>query len=265
MSKIILLVLLIFNVHCLAAADLHAFIVASTSEEGIGDANELNLDMWKHFLAKIEVLTPLTVKAHYYTEARAATDFVKDYETIQVGPDDVLIFYWSGHGFRPSNLDPSVSPWPFLGFAGGERRALDFDHVTTLLQSKQPRLFIACAETCNDVIPFSFMSALVRLETMDQADDRLGQKEIVNITRLFLETRGSLRISASSPGQSAYASNEEGSLYTICFFRAFNKKVFSNDQVDWESILSLSADYLKKYRDEDVQVPYFEVDIHPLD
>jgi len=74
--------------------------------------------------------------------------------------EDVVIFYYSGHGGHPSatsNKDAPSSPFPWL-YCDGQLKPIgpNQEEFTRKIESKKPRLVISVADACNSAVPGQF-------------------------------------------------------------------------------------------------------------
>lgn len=165
--------------------------------------------------------------------------------SLEVEVDDLLFFYFSGHGFR--TVAKGDDPWPNLFFSSS-RQGIDYGEVIAILSQKHPRLLIAIADCCNNVMkenaaPHVYWNGSVK-----------SKKEHVSkaYQKLFLETEGKILVTSSEIGEFSW-SVCEGALFTLAFLESLKMEA-EKGSGDWGKILKRSSWKVRKY-----QHPYYEI------
>ncbi len=224
-------------------ATLHAVIVADTNDKNIGKSVDIDRKKLEKFLPSIAKNTGLTLKAqsiygHRLTRKSVATAL----NQLSVRPNDVVIFYYSGHGGRMSS---KRTKWPSMVI---ERSLLDFDWIIAALKRKNPRFFMAIADSCNNVLD----------KYSPSRDFFLGTPKPESYRQLFLNYRGNVVVSSSKPGQYSWGTSQYGGLFTRAFLGSLNKELASSNP-KWQNIMQ-RADEPIKVR-QYVQEPQYELNI----
>src|SRR5262249_26727781 len=117
--------------------------------------------------------------------------------------NDAVIFYYAGHGFRRPN---TTTNFPLFACAAPTNdESLQFppniglsDVVGQLTQDRKPRFLLAIADTCNVVVQFG--------EAVGERGSAIVPPTILKagLRHLFLNYRGTLTMSASQPGETAW-------------------------------------------------------------
>ncbi len=154
---------------------------------------------------------------------------VQAIEAARPGPDDIIVFSYSGHGFRESATE---TRWPELDTPDGP---ISFKTVLQMIQQKGARQFIALADCCNQSIDVGVRSRAVT---------RIGFE---NIQQLFLDSKTSVAASGSKPGQFSYGNDRYGGFFTAAFIDNLTKALQTG--MGWEEIMARSRlDVMEKAR-----------------
>jgi hypothetical protein len=159
------------------------------------------------------------------------------------GPNDIVVFYYAGHGFRKQkdlwagpyiDLRDVVLDWkkPYLD------NSLSTEYILKQIQSKGARLNLIISESCNDTITRT--NPMVKDPPMAGKKGGFGMNwSTQNGRDLFLNAMPqTILIAAASPGQLAISNDDFGG-YFSSFFRN-NLEIslgYSKTKVKWEQIV----------------------------
>ncbi|NGX43703.1 MAG: hypothetical protein K940chlam7_02003 [Chlamydiae bacterium] len=217
------------------AANLHSIIVADTSDEGIGSSTAIDYERMHREVQKIAHYTGLKLKEVTLkgNEARPKK-LLERIRKLKVHSDDVVIFYFSGHGFRTPGKEGS--PWPNLYFSR-EQNAVDFDLIREKLEEHNPRFILLIADACNSLIPDEWAPVIVQKWFFKAIDDEILKE---NYRHLFLYETGVVMVTSSEAGEPSWATMS-GGLYTMAFIQSLNQCVKSSETPSWQNILDKSV------------------------
>ncbi len=240
------------------AATLHAIILADTNDSSLhADKDRDNL---KQLVANVRDATGLELQE---TVIDGKNGFGQgSYEQVKnlvaglpvMAKEDVVIFYYTGHGVNKDT--DSNSKWPAMDVEGegtAPDKLIKLSWVKQTLSAKSPRLLIAIADTCN-----AFLSEPSR------GEGTLGEvgpyKQAYR--KLFLGYQGVIMASGSIPEQDSF-SNQEGGRFTQAFLTSLQGELKSADP-DWkkiaaESVKEIPVENPVDARDQPVQTPQMEV------
>ena len=247
-SLLLYLILLVCPTYS-EAADLYAIFVGDTVSDDIKLSVQADIKMMKGEANKIAMYTGLKVK-EVVLEGRQATtgNLLNKVKSIALNPDDVVIFYFSGHGFRTPSKQGN--PWPNLFFTG-EQKAVDFLAVTNVLKEKHPRLILAIADCCNNSIVDWFAPQIVNVAARNQNVDPRIQ---ANYRKLFLDTQGVIIASGSKAGEVAWCA-ENGALYTMAISKSLFKEVREPaGEASWTTLLDRASFDVDQYQHPQYQL-----------
>ncbi|MCB1119639.1 MAG: hypothetical protein KDK65_06740 [Chlamydiia bacterium] len=231
------------------AATLWALVVTDTFNDDIASSVISDRERVYTEVDKIAHYTHLNVKKLYLTGSKATPrNVLNQIKAINPSEDDVVMFYFSGHGYR-SGKKPESDPWPNIYFVV-TNQGMDFTRIVHQLQRKSQRLTIGLADACNSFMPDEDEPILVRKRGL------FGKSAVTdreNYRHLFLDTKGSI-IATSSVAGTYSLSLPSGGLFTTEFFHSLSDAIESPEPPQWDAIFDLSAAYL-----DELQTPYWEV------
>lgn len=232
--KLVCILLLVFGLMAsqVSAATLHAFLVGYCDSD-LG--SEKDIVAWHERLAQIALWSGLEYDDRLFVYEHFNAELVMEHiKGLEVGPDDVVIFYFSGHGCR-SMIEPT--PWPILGF---ENKGLRGAEVIEHLHNKQARLnliFFDCCNTLNSPfnMPLIYHFGAVRANLEVQLRDGLK--------RLFMDTAGTYAMTAAEPGLAAWGSRAVGGKFTSTLIHAMDQGAIKH--LGWDEILGWTQKMLQ--------------------
>jgi len=239
------------------AAALRVMIVIDADDNSIGAAVDArNIENLAEDIARTTGLTfhPEVIKIEGELAATSSrqpgrgNEFVRQaIKRLSVERDDVVIFYYSGHGVGDKD-----AKWPGLAVEGvftPIHRLLEMGWVKDILWEKQPRLLLVIVDACNNFgtiptpppIPHS------------------GRKTLSSIyPQLFLQYQGYLLASSSKRGEYSIG-GLGGGAFTNRFLRELEIERASTQPPQWENIVSRMDDKPIIVDDENQQHPQFDV------
>lgn len=210
------------------AATLHAIFVIDTGDKNIGTMVARDLGIVGDEVQRIAQETGLTLNDRVYKGADFTIENVKGaVQSVAPGPDDVVFFYYSGHGFR---TPPKKSDWPYFYFHS--ERTIDFGWVADTLSAKGARLAIALVDACNNVVN-------VQVREEQKGLPASAQKAAAGYKDLFLRYKGAIAGASSIPGETSTAT-ASGSLFTLSFLKALREEI-AQPRPSWESLMKKAA------------------------
>ena len=212
------------------AANFHAILVGDTNDDNIGESVSVDLKNLQSLIDDIVKHTGLTLYGKIIQGNSLNRDKVmKAINSISAGPDDVVFFYWSGHGF---NDGKSVLPTMYLGNQPG----LPLLDVAKTIRDKKPRLFIAIGDTCNNQYDAS--------RTLPSSRE---QAKPENYKTLFLKYRGEVLAAGSEAkkGGYSYGNKEKGGYYTNAFFNSLRIELALDGRPSWKALMDRTTTPIK--------------------
>jgi hypothetical protein len=229
------------------AAELHAIIVTDTIAVNIGSSVEADFQKVDHEVMRISFHADLPykkylIKGHEITSKRILATI----KSLDVKSDDVVFFYFSGHGYRNRSKQ---SDWPNL-FITRENCGIDFDLISKEIEKKRARLMVVFADVCNNIVPDIFAPPLVAKSFMRTSPTSTLSQAYVS---LFRNSCGKILIAGAKTGEFAWCT-PKGALLTDAWIRSIAEEGALGELADWQTVLDRAALTVK----ED-QNPFFEI------
>jgi hypothetical protein len=164
-------------------------------------------------------------------------------DTIRPAPLDIVLFYYSGHGFRHSN---DVSKYPRISFRTNhlsprERNNLSVEDVYNRLLRKHAKVTIVISDCCNEKIGSSVPFGLEMLRPRATGTEGL-KLNYDNFRKLFMPTQTtSIIIGSAAANQLAAGNPNLGGFFTNFFKAELIKSLYSNTGENTWLHISLTA------------------------
>lgn len=252
----------------LEAATLHAVIVADTNDESIGEDVGVDADNMYYYIKRAANKSGLSSNITTFT-GRGATraQVVKQIDELKVAPDDVVIVGFHMHGYR---FKDKTSHWPNLLF-GESQNGLEFDYVIAKLREKNPRMFIALADVCNNKVKDG---SIPTKRDIGWIDWLFGITEKRNFQKLFLNYQGCIIAAGAIPGQSSWGNSVDGGFMTTSLLESIKDVIGKEDIADvtWDAVISQIPGRVDEFLNPDgteeddriEQTPLIEVQLQEL-
>lgn len=223
-----------------AAAAIHFIVVANTEDARIGTS--VVKDVTNLYSQVKDVATFLKLPLRY-TEVKGSkfgkTNVEAAINNLKPGSNDIVIFYYSGHGY--SNEDIPSQPYPqfdlrqsrFDDIKVATLNALD---VFNRIKAKNARLNLIITDCCNSNLGLlrpegkNFAQTAKSLLTWDQS----------YCYDLFMKSKGSILATAAKKGQYAYGNTDLGGYFTSNLVTSLEKYLskFQTTSPTWEEIIA---------------------------
>lgn len=255
MKKILTLLVFLLICACLNAQTMHTLIFVNTQEntEWGGDRTK---DRTEDFVNMKDFFTQIANKIGYTNDMRAhklQQDFTstmvdQEINRLNVGKNDIVVFYYSGHG---ANFGNDV--WPTLDLI--DKGYWQTDILRKLKEkcmngnSFKPKLLLCIADCCNNVFDGRNVGSFS------------PELNAAAIKKLFTGFAGryTITMSASIKGQYSLSDLEDGTLFGIALREAVSECSTSN--ATWENVLESAKTRTKKMAKPYIQEPQYSIKI----
>lgn len=254
-------ILIFFYLTCFAisnfsleASTFHTILIGDTRDKELRKVIQKDLKhMEKHLDEVFECLDVDWYQQVIYTGHDVNSDILQDLKNLNIQPDDIVFFYFSGHGFYTGNSEAEC--WPTLYFSQ-EDIGIDQSYIMQVILEQQPRLFICLADCCNNILEEEDEIPEIIATRYKVKSKKLGKS--LSLRKLFLEARGVILISSAAPEYYAEGTNEKGSCFTNHYIKAFNQALQLNSaHISWDCILSKTQQILWKTQRPQYQLMFY--------
>lgn len=212
----------------------HAIIFADTQDGNIGKSTRLDMDNVSNMLveAQSSLKDEMNFVYYIYPESYCSPENLKKVlKNIQCQSDDVVFFYYSGHGVRSMN-DTSPYPQMCLGLPLREQaRMISVEGVDRAIARKNPRLRFVLTDCCNSTSEF----VAPKLE-ISKGNSTINSQKEGNYRKLFLNKYGNVIMTSSKAGETSSCNMQIGGFFTYCLLAVMENAVNQNVS-DWGRIL----------------------------
>jgi Caspase domain len=210
---------------------LHVISVADTQDPQMGVEFKLNNQAVDGYVTSLSKTTNLTLDLKDIVGSSYSCASIEGAITnLSANPDDVIIFFHSGHGNSPRHdvNDESASIFPSIECSTAlGQPILNLADIAKQLGDKKARLTIVGADSCNNIVPAP------PVKRGPAVSPSRG-----TIQTMFLRYRGSILIASSSPGEFSFYSDHSIGLFTKQFIDALNNPPRAAPQLIWELVLA---------------------------
>jgi len=216
MKALIFIVLLLCSFQLEATPHLRALIVADIRSSDIREGTRYDYQRMQESVKNIAEQLQIPHTQTTLVEKNYTPDEIRKWiKTIQKG--EIVLFYYSGHGFRPSKKS---DPWPVLAcrkLVTKKSYTIPGKEICSSIKKKEPRLSLIFFDCCNDPL---------HIKSLPPESSQLiipEQPLLPGLSSLFLNLTGSVTACAASPGQPALTligGRTSGSLFSLGLVRS---------------------------------------------
>jgi tetratricopeptide (TPR) repeat protein len=272
--RLVFFVILHFSSLSLKAQSLHLITPFALRDREIGKDAQSNLRSLEVQAEYISQYTGLHLKK--YSLDFSKSSMVEFMNNFTCSTNDVILFYFLGHGFRYEN---QTSPFPTLFFnndkdivRNGEsiedafnKNSIGTQIIKNTLKSKNPRLLIVFSDACNSEESIS--------EPIYDKGVYLGSTSSIpkfitdRYKDLFMNVAGDITISSSSPGEKSI-NISKGSIFSQCVDISLKQHLSTYNPITWKMVVEDISDKTKQMISTQVinpqfhqQTPFYEINL----
>lgn len=223
---------------------LFLLFVANVTDAKIGTADRKNMNDVIAFFGKVKQF--LGISEFVYDTIAGADNYSRKNVEYKVktfltpGPNDIVVFYYSGHGFRKER---DGRPGPYLDMVVDYKRqkyldeAISLEDILVTIRNKGARLNLILSDCCNAKVTDS--NPMVDAVALAGKKGGFGINwSTQNCRDLFLNaTPTTIMATAASPNQLAISNPVFGSYFTAFFINAMETHLgFYKTKVTWENV-----------------------------
>ena len=245
MKRLITIVLLLIGITIAYGQTFHTIIMVNKEEPNRQVDRTADFNNMSTFFTKIaQSLGYKNNMLRYSGQNFRATNALESIESLNVGFNDIVVFYYSGHG---ANWDDDE--WPHMAF-------LDRQYGETTIYNKlrekcgNAKMILCISDCCN----MDSEGARREKRTYSGFDPALTKK-------LFTDFEGhrSFEISASIRGQYSYSNRQTGALFGIALREAVTSALTGKIQPNWIYVLEKAKSLTLEISNQE-QLPQFKMD-----
>ncbi|MCX6216947.1 caspase family protein [Spirosoma sp.] len=242
----------------LYAQNFHLLVFADTDDPGLSAPNLMNISFLTEMSETVCQATGLKNRMAVYKGSDfLATRCDQVLTALRPEPNDVVFFYFMGHGWNNSETEEPMLLFKAAGQNPGPANSRNLKAVFEQLRRKGNRLTLAFGESCNSAIN-------------DRSRAKPGSVHVMNVSvnnpeqlkKLFLESRMSILLHTCKRNQKSNSS-EDGGWFFTSFMEQFKQVVArpSRQPAQWESLLQASTKATVDFAREQgaVQEPVFHI------
>lgn len=277
MKKLFIIILLATSITA-NAQTIHWLTFIDTTDEGVGEMDKVGRKVLYSKFVNV-VNAALAEKGYvsdvqdYWDRSTSPENCKKAVTNLMCGPEDIIVFYYIGHGGRPNNEDVNTHPFPQMFLAQNEdRRLVPLEWVHNTLKQKGARLTLTIGMCCNVKDPnMTIKNSPAFHSTVNYGNAYMSATGVQAIQKAFLESKGDIIATSASPTESSWGAvgySNFGNMddYTACFVDLFGQKAESG-HIDWNTFLNEVRMYVKEVnqamRRPGSQTPIFVSNVSP--
>ena len=220
------------------ASTLHLIVVANTNVSDIGSAcakDMVNLNSEFGGIAKV-------LGMRYDLQAIRGKNYSKEnlsklMRNFQPNSDDVVVFVYTGHGFRfddQQDYYPNMDLCP-TSYDDPTKNYVAVSDVYKELVAKGARLNLVFSDCCNNEIGET--TPIINTSTLFSRSN--NNFDVKKLERLFVDASGSLIATAASPGEMSWC-GVNGGFFTLSLLESLRAQisVLSTGLPDWETLVA---------------------------
>lgn len=235
----------------------HAILFADTNDANIGKTTELDLSRVSSMLIETQSSLQGEMEFKYYIypgKYCSPENLRRVLNGINVSSQDVVFFYYSGHGTRSMN-DKSDYPQMCLGLGTSRQSEMvSVEGFDMEIAKKKPRLRFTISDCCNSIGE----NISPKLEISKGASVVSNQAK-ANYKKLFLEKFGNVIVTSSRKGETSACNLQMGGFFTFCLMYVMEQAVKQN-VTDWDVIIKGTYDSTVNVSNGDMH-PVYNVQI----
>ncbi len=220
------------------AAKIHLIIVANTNDRTIGESCAKDKEDYQDFFKGVAnflgvSLSTTDISGSKYNKAALENAL----SSLRPGSNDIVVFYYSGHGFRKTN-DGRRYPYIDLRATPTQsfyQESMQMEDIFNTIKRKGARLNLVVSDCCNESVDANPAtgSALSRTRSMQSWSEQ-------NIRNLFMNSQKiSILATAADRDQRSSSNNKFGGFFSYYFRSSLDNSLglFSRN-VTWDKVLS---------------------------
>lgn len=253
--KISLVALLLLTAFQFNAQTIHWLTFVDTTDGNVGKIDVYGREMlYSRFVGLVN--TALQEKGyktdiHDVYGARLSPETCKrEVANLSVGPNDVVVFYYIGHGGRSIN---DKTQWPQMCLGQNyDNKFIPLEWVHNTIKGKNPRLTVTIGMCCNSYVR-GLSAKSAPAFTPNYGNIYMSQSQIDTLAKLFADYKGDIILSSSTPGQTSgclWLNDKVIDAFTACLVVTTEDMMNGEVAAEWSSFFGKIKDLVGYYTKE---------------
>ncbi len=186
-------------------------------------------------------------------------------QNLNVASDDIVIFYYIGHGGRSVSVSDREHPWPKMWLGQDDpSKMIDLGWVHDQLKAKNPRLLLTIGMCCN--VKQNLPTSNTPSFSQSYGSYEMSAAEREHIKKVFQNTCGNMIATSASPGQSSRGGsfNPELAIKPMDYYTALLclnfKDQYENGEFDIEQLFKITGSDIDRETDNE-QTPIYKASL----
>lgn len=247
------------------ARTIHWLTFVDTTDENVGEIDVYGRQiLYNRIIGVVNAALKekgYTPAIHDTYGARFSPEACKnELANLRVGPEDIVVFYYIGHGGRSVN---DKTQWPQMQFGTRyDEKFVPLEWVHKTIKGKNPRLAVTIGMCCNSYV--KGLSAKSTLQfSPNFGNTYMSQQQIDNLAKLFTDYKGDVLLSSSTPGQTSGClifNDKVIDAFTACAVESTDGVMNGSIRPEWNTYLNnikhLVGTRSRQMRDQDQTVQF---------
>lgn len=230
----ILFILVVNAILTATGQKIHNIMFCDTNDRKIGPSVEVDNDRALEEISDIAGYIGYQVVEYVYNGNKCTKqNLINVLNSLNSGPKDIIIFYYSGHGTHAPGQTDDKFPQLLLN----SRNQNDFvpaRQVNEILSKKPHQLRLIFTDCCNNMVNgVSPKSSLSEANSFTSVKSR----DVINYKKLFTQQKGMIMVTGCKLGQTSLGLDEDGGLFSIALWDAIYKECSDGNNPTWQNIL----------------------------
>ena len=232
------IILIVGNSSLSIAQTVHAIIACNTIDNSIGVGMSSDMKNMRNAIQIIVSTLDCEYEEKVFDGPICTKENVTNYiKSMDVERDDVIIFFYGGHGTHAMN--DANDPWPQMCMNTNiESLFMPVASVEKLLSAKQPKLRIILTNCCNKEQSGVTVKPLYAQST---GPTMQSDYNAAAFKKLFMESKGKVMMTSSKLGQYSWCS-PNGGLFTNYLLDVLDAVGMNRLNADWETVCEATHD-----------------------
>lgn len=269
MKKLLIITFLLLIVFSAGAKTIHWITFVDTTDPNVGtlDVNGHKV-LYDNFVNEVNAaLAENGYKSDvqnfigYQVSPTNCTSVVKNLKVQD--PNDIIVFYYIGHGGRPNSgpglIENNPFPWLYLAQSDGNK-CVSLEWIYKNLKDKGARLTVTIGMACN-VLDNDITIKSGPTFSVNYGVSKMSNNKLKHIQELFLNAKGSVIATSSLPTQSSIGANTifgPMDFYTAAICQVFKNELSSwSGNFTWNSFLD-RVERLVSATSDGQQTPFYQ-------